>query len=159
MNPFSKSKKTPSFSLLAVADGEAVSLEAVPDEAFASGMLGEGYALVPKDGKILSPVGGVVESVSDAHHAYAISSELGDVLVHIGIDSVRLPEAFLPLVSAGDRVSAAQPLAEADLEKLRAAGISTVIPVLITDKRVTGEVRLECGPVRGGKDLALIIKK
>ena len=154
---FKKTKS--SLSLFAVCDGEAVSLEAVPDEAFSSGMLGEGYALVPKDETILSPADGVIESVSDSRHAYAISSEIGDLLVHIGIDSVKLPEAFEPLVKKGEHVSAAQPIARADLKKLRLAGINTIIPVLITDRRASGEVEIKCGPVRGGRDVALIIEK
>ncbi|MBO5700883.1 MAG: PTS glucose transporter subunit IIA [Clostridia bacterium] len=158
MKLFSKSQKT-NHHLLAVCDGEAVSLEAVPDEAFSSGMLGEGYAIVPKDGTILAPADGVIESVSDSRHAYAISSEIGDLLVHIGIDSVKLPDAFEPLVGKSESVSAGQPIARANLAKLRAAGINTIIPVLITDRRAAGEVKIKCGPVRGGKDTALIIEK
>jgi phosphotransferase system IIA component len=108
---------------------------------------------------IHSPADGIIESVSDSRHAYAISTEIGDLLVHIGIDSVRVPEAFEPLVKKGDSVSAGQPIARADLEKLRTAGINTIIPVLITDKRAAGEVKIKRGPVRGGQDVALIIEK
>lgn len=159
MKLFSKTQKTNTLTLLSVCDGEVVSLEAVPDEAFSSGMLGEGCAIVPKDGVIHSPADGVIESVSDSRHAYAISTEIGDMLVHIGIDSVRVPEAFEPLVKKGDSVFAGQPIARADLEKLRTAGINTIIPVLITDKRAAGEIKIKCGPVRGGQDVALIIEK
>ena len=156
MKLFSKSHKI-RYSLLAVADGEAVSLEAVPDEAFASGMLGEGYAIVPKSGTVYSPAEGRIESVSDSRHAYAISSSLGDLLIHIGIDSLRLCDAFEPLVKKGDSVKAGQPIAQVDLDRLLAAGACDVIPVLITDRRASGELKIKCGPVRGGKDVALII--
>ena len=158
MKLFSKTQKTNILSLLSVCDGEVVSLEAVPDEAFASGMLGEGYAIVPKDGKIYSPIDGVIESVSDSRHAYAISSEIGDLLVHIGVDSVKMPEAFEPLVKKGDRVSAGQPIARADLGMLLAGGVCTLIPVLITDKKASGELKIQKGSVRGGMDIALRIQ-
>jgi glucose-specific phosphotransferase system IIA component len=159
MKLFSKPQKTNVLTLLSVCDGEVVSLEAVPDEAFSSGMLGEGCAIVPKDGVIHSPADGVIEAISDSRHAYSLSSELGDLLVHIGIDSVKLPEAFEPLVKKGDRVTAGQPIARADLEMLRTAGINTIIPVLITDRRAAGVVKIKCGPVIGGRDAALIIKE
>ena len=158
MKLFSKPQKTV-FRLLAAADGESVSLDCVPDEAFSSGMLGEGSAIVPKSGKVFAPADGVIESVSDSRHAYAISSEIGDLLVHIGIDSVKLPEAFEPLVKKGDRVSAGQPIAHVDLEKLISAGINTIIPVLITDRRIAGEVKIKHGHVRGGEDITLTIEK
>ena len=158
MKLFSKTQKTNVLTLLAVADGEVMSLDCVPDEAFASGMLGEGCATLPKSGTVYSPAAGVIESVSDTRHAYAISTDIGDLLVHIGIDSVKLPEAFEPLVKKGDRVSAGQPIARADLEMLLAAGVCTLIPVLITDKKVAGELEIQKGSVRGGKDVALRIQ-
>ena len=158
MKLFSKPQKTV-CDLLAVADGEVMSLDCVPDEAFASGMLGEGCATLPKSGTVYSPAAGVIESVSDSRHAYAISTDIGDLLVHIGIDSVKLPEAFEPLVKKGDRVSAGQPIARADLVLIKNAGLSAVIPVLITDSRTAGELRINFGKARGGKDTAARLVK
>ena len=161
MKLFTKDEKKPKsgiLHLLAVADGEAVDLEEVPDEAFSSGMLGEGYALKPDGETIFSPVAGVIESVSDSRHAYSISSEIGDILVHIGIDSVKFPEAFDPMVKTGDRVSAGQPIARADLCRLRDNGINTIIPVIITDKRAAGDIKINYGKVRGGQDTGLFLE-
>lgn len=143
------------YSILSPSDGEVVSLTDVPDEAFASGMLGEGFAVKPTGETIFSPADGVIESISDSRHAYAVSSGIGDILVHIGIDSLKHPEAFEPIVKVGDKVSAGQPIARVDLGKLEAAGICTMIPVLITDKRQAGEIRIKYGKVRGGRDIAI----
>ncbi|MBR3893601.1 MAG: PTS glucose transporter subunit IIA [Clostridia bacterium] len=128
---FQKKKKT----LLAVADGVAVPLSAVPDEAFSSGMLGQGFAVKPTAGTVYAPIDGKVESVSDTRHAYTLLSDDGlDVLVHVGIDTVELKgEGFLSMVSVGDRVKAGDVLARADLDLIREKGFKTVIPVLVTN--------------------------
>ena len=159
MKLFSKPQKINFFSLLSVCDGKVIPLTEVPDEAFASGMLGEGFAVMPENGTVFSPADGVIESISDSRHAYAISSEIGDILVHIGIDSVKVPEAFEPIVKVGEKVEAGQPIARVDLGLLRSSGISTAIPVLITDKRQAGGIKIKYGNLRGGRDAALFISK
>lgn len=159
MKLFSKPQKTNSLTLLSVCDGKVIPLTDVPDEAFASGMLGEGFAVMPENGTVFSPADGVIESISDSRHAYAISSEIGDILVHIGIDSVKVPEAFEPIVKVGEKVEAGQPIVRVDLEALRSSGISTAIPVLITDKRQAGGIKIKYGNLRGGRDAALFISK
>ena len=75
--------------ILAVADGEAVPLNEVPDEAFSSGILGVGFAIAPTSGTVYSPVSGKIESITETRHAYTILTDDGlDVLVHVGIDTV-----------------------------------------------------------------------
>lgn len=143
------------YSILSPSDGEVVGLSEVPDEAFSSGMLGEGFAVRPTGETIFSPIDGAIESISDSRHAYAISSEVGDILVHIGIDSVKVPEAFEPIVKVGEQVAAGQPIARVDLGKLKSAGICTMIPVLITDKKHTGDIKIKYGKTRGGRDIAI----
>lgn len=146
-------------SILSPADGTVISLDRTPDEAFASGMLGDGFAVEPENGNIYAPVAGTVVSVSESRHAYAISADFGDLLVHIGIDTVEVPEAFEPLVNVGDKVEAGQHIARADLEMIKKAGLSTVIPVLITDLREAGTVKKNFGKARGGKDVAMYLTK
>ncbi len=143
------------YSILSPSDGEVVGLSEVPDEAFASGMLGEGFAVIPEGETVFSPADGVIDSISDSRHAYAISSEIGDILVHIGIDSLKHPEAFEPIVKVGEQVAAGQPIARVDLGKLKSAGICTMIPVLITDKKASGSLKIISGKVRGGRDIAI----
>ncbi len=157
MSVFSKQRG----ALLSVADGRAIPLSEVPDEAFSSGMLGTGFAVEPDKGTIYSPVDGRVEGVTDSRHAYSIRSDDGlDVLVHIGVDTVKLGGAgFLPLVSEGDRVSAGDAIARADLGVIRAAGCRTVTPVLIANGEGLEGVRFKLGSVTGGKSPVMLYKK
>ncbi len=148
-------------TLLSVADGRAIPLADVPDEAFASGMLGSGFAVEPSGGTIYSPVDGVVEGVADTRHAYTIRSEDGlDVLVHIGVDTVKLGGAgFLPLVGTGDRVNAGDAIARADLGIIRAAGCTAVTPVLVANSEELDGVKLKFGNVTGGRSAVLTYKR
>ncbi len=143
--------------LLAVANGKAIELAEVPDDAFASGMLGVGFAIVPSDGTIYAPASGVVESIADSKHAYTIQSDDGlDLLVHIGIDTVELKgEGFLPMVTAGDRVKAGDVLARVDLNLLRGRNFPTAIPVLISNSDAVFIKKTRTGNVIGGEDAVL----
>ena len=145
------SKKEP--ALLAVADGTAVPLEQVPDEAFSSGVLGVGFAVLPESGSIHSPVSGRVESVTDTGHAYTILSDDGlDVLVHVGIDTVELKgEGFMPFVFAGKAIKAGDVLVRVDLDVLRQRGLPAHIPVVVTNPERLSKMELSYGDVHGGK--------
>ena len=151
---FSKKKG----ALLAVADGKAVPLSSVPDEAFSSGILGIGIAVEPTAGTIYSPIDGVVESITETGHAYSIQSSDGlDVLVHVGIDTVELKgDGFLPMVSEGDRIKAGEVLARVDLDAVRSAGHPTVIPILITNPQEVESIQQTSdASVTGGKSVIL----
>ena len=104
--------------LLAVCNGNAQSLANVPDEAFASGMLGQGVTVFPTGGRFVSPVAGRIESIAESRHAYTILSEDGlELLIHIGVDTVELKgECFTPLVKEGQTVRVGDALADADLQ-------------------------------------------
>ena len=134
-------------ALLSVADGRAIPLAEVPDEAFASGMLGIGFAVMPEAGTIYSPVDGTVEGVTDSRHAYSIRSDDGlDVLVHVGVDTVKLG-------GAGDAI------VRADLGIIRAAGCSAVTPVLVANGDGLEGVKLKLGSVTGGRSTVMTYKK
>ena len=139
--------------LLAVADGNAVALSEVPDEAFASGLLGVGFAIEPTFGKILSPIDGTLQAISESRHAYTIQSEDGlDILVHIGIDTVELKgEGFVCHPCVGDTLRTGDPLATVDLDLLKKKGYPTVIPVLITNPDRLDKIDFTYGRVLGGK--------
>ncbi len=147
--------------LLAVADGNAIPLEAVPDEVFASGMLGRGYALEPVSGVIYSPVSGRIDSIAQTRHAYGIRSDDGlDVLVHIGIDTVSLDgEGFISLVEVGDDVRAGDVIAKVDLALLRARGLSAVTPVVVSGADGLRGFETHLGSVRGGHSAVVTYKK
>ena len=150
-----------SKKLLSVADGEVIQLSRVPDEVFSSGMLGEGFAVLPTSGKIHSPVKGRINSVTETKHAYTIRSDDGlDILVHIGIDTVKLDgEGFVSLVEEGDEIGAGDIIANADLETIREKGYPTVIPVIVTNFEDISSFDIKCGAVRGGKSTAMTYKK
>lgn len=143
--------------LVAVADGRALPLSAVPDEAFASGILGVGLAIEPSSDTILSPASGRVESVSETAHAYSILTDDGlDLLVHVGIDTVRLGgEGFFPAVKTGDRVEAGDLLVRVDLALLRERGLPTVTPLLITNPERLSAHDLSLGETVGGKSTVM----
>ncbi len=114
--------------------GRVISLESVPDPVFADGILGEGCAVIPEDGKILSPVNGVVTSVAETSHAFGFLSDDGlEVLVHFGLETVALKgEGFTLHVKTGDKVTTGQLIAEADIEFIKDKGINTTTPVIVT---------------------------
>ncbi len=144
-------------AIVAVADGVSIPLSGVPDEAFASGMLGQGFAVKPSAGTVCAPIDGTVESISDTRHAYTLLSPDGlDVLVHIGIDTVEMKgEGFLSMVRVGDRVKAGDVLARADLDLIREKGFETVIPVLVTNPERLTVTDTVYGKTLGGETKTL----
>ena len=159
MAEFSKEKKTNTAILLSVADGEVVDLSSVPDEAFSSGMLGEGFAVKPRGDCVFAPADGVIGTVSESGHAYSIASDVGDLLVHIGVDTLSLREVFKPLVNPGQKVEAGQPIAHVDFSKIRAAGLCDSVILLITEKKISGGINIQKRDAKGGKDIALRVEK
>lgn len=143
--------------LFAPADGKSVPLSALPDPAFAEGMLGDGIAVDPTDGCFVSPCNGVVAGVADTRHAYNLVSDDGlELLLHIGIDTVQLKGAgFSSKVKEGDRVRVGDLLAEVDLDKLRRGGYSLLTPLLIVNSDVLSSLVKEQGIVKRGKDTVL----
>ena len=143
--------------LYAVCDGRSTKLSEVPDEALGGGMLGQGFAVEPEDGRFCSPVDGRVESVAETGHAYTICTEDGlDVLVHIGVDTVRLHgEGFEPLVRQGQSVRAGTPLARVDLELLRSRGLPAITAVLVTNPEKIEDTDYRFGSTAGGKDAVM----
>ncbi len=143
--------------LLAVANGKSIPLSEIPDEAFASGMLGQGFGIEPSDGLIRSPVDGKLQSIAESKHAYTLLTKDGlDVLVHVGIDTVTLGgKGFVPLVKEGDNIRAGQPLVRANFDLIRAQGLSAAVAVLITETEGIDSVSFQHGTVVGGKDAVM----
>ena len=87
----STTKENAKFSIIAPLSGKIVALEEVPDPVFSEKALGDGIAILPEDGKIYSPVNGVVASIAATNHAYGFQSEEGvEILVHVGLETVGL---------------------------------------------------------------------
>lgn len=114
--------------------GAALPLSEVSDEAFSSGAMGRGLAVVPAVGEVVAPMDGVVTSLFPTGHAIGITSEAGtDVLIHIGVNTVSLKgKYFTPMVKEGDKVKQGDLLIRFDLEQIKAAGYETTTPVIVT---------------------------
>ena len=113
--------------------GQVLPLSDVPDKVFSEKLLGDGYAVLPDDGRIYSPVDGKISSIADAKHAYGISADDGtEILIHFGLETVSLEgEGFSLKVGVGDRVSKGQLIAEVDLKLIESRGLSTLTPILV----------------------------
>ncbi|MFU2317892.1 PTS beta-glucoside transporter subunit IIABC [Rahnella sp. PCH160] len=115
--------------------GACVALEEVKDPTFASGLLGKGVAIIPSAGRVVSPVNGTVVSLFKTHHAIGIESEDGaEILIHVGIDTVKLDgKFFTPHVAVDAVVKQGDLLLEFDIQGITDAGYDLTTPVLITN--------------------------
>ena len=128
-----------------VADGEVIALEQVKDPVFSQKMMGDGFAVEPANGNIVSPVSGTVSSIFPTKHALGLVTEAGlEVLVHIGLDTVSLEgKPFTVHVAEGQKVAAGDLLVTADLDAIRAAGRETSTIVVFTNGDAIQSVNLE----------------
>lgn len=131
--------------------GKTIKLEEVEDEAFSSGVLGKGVAILPEEGILYAPADGTISVFFPTGHAVGMTTDNGaELLMHVGMDTVQLEgKGFQPLVSEGSRVKKGQKLLEFDMEQIKKAGYSLVTPVLVTNVEETGEIT----PVEGEKQV------
>lgn len=153
-----KSKNIPQV-ILAPLTGKAVPLSEVPDSVFSEKVLGDGVAIIPADGKIVSPVDGEISTVAETSHAYGFTSEDGqEVLVHVGLETVSLNgECFKVYGKAGDKVKAGDLVAEVDLEYLKEKEINPITPVLICSDTEGKELQYTEGDVKAGESKVLVL--
>lgn len=119
----------------APGNGEIMPLTAVPDQVFADKLMGDGIAFVPKDDVIVSPITGTVKTIFPTLHAIGLETPEGlEVLIHIGIDTVKLEgQGFESLVTTDDNVEVGQPLIKIDLDYIQAHAPSIITPIVITN--------------------------
>ncbi|KIP21398.1 Glucose-specific phosphotransferase enzyme IIA component [Anoxybacillus ayderensis] len=125
--------------------GNVRSLENVPDPVFAQKMMGDGLAIEPTDGVVVSPINGEVVQVFPTKHAVGLRSDEGlEILIHVGIDTVHMHgEGFEAYVKAGDRVRAGDLLLSFDLSLVQQKAKSLLTPVVITNGEVVNECHRE----------------
>lgn len=150
---------TRSIVVTAPFSGTLVPLSEVPDETFASGVLGEGIAIEPSDGLFCSPVDGTVETIAETKHAIGFAADNGlEILVHVGLETVSLNgEGFEILVKEGDRVKAGQPVAKADLVLIRERGLKTITSIVLTGGADDMELHCAEGIAAAGKTPVLTL--
>ena len=148
-----------SIVVTAPFSGTLVPLSEVPDETFASGVLGEGIAIEPSDGLFCSPVDGTVETIAETKHAIGFAADNGlEILVHVGLETVSLNgEGFEILVKEGDRVKAGQPVAKADLALIRERGLKTITSIVVTGGADEKELHCAEGLAAAGKTPVLTL--
>lgn len=115
--------------------GEVIALSEVNDATFSSGVLGEGYAVIPTEGKVTAPFDGKVETLMDTHHALGLVSNSGiEMLIHVGLETVALNgKHFTPKVAEGDSFKKGDVLLTFDLEAIKKEGYDTTTPVVVSN--------------------------
>lgn len=151
--------KERTISICAPLTGNVIPLSEVKDEAFSSGALGQGAAIVPEEGKLYAPVDGVIAAFFPTGHAVGMVTDDGmELLIHVGMDTVSLNgNGFVKKVSQGDRVKKGDLLLEFDLHIIEEAGLSAVTPVLVTNPAGHQEVNVtETEHVKPGDDFLTV---
>lgn len=146
-----KERNTDEIKVYSPLTGKTIKLEDVEDEAFSSGVLGKGVAILPEEGVLYAPVDGTISAFFPTGHAIGISTDNGaELLIHVGMDTVQLNgKGFQPFAAEGDKVKKGQKLLEFDCKLIKEAGYSLVTPVLITNADDMGMVV----PVENGKQI------
>ncbi len=137
-----KQETVKSETLCAPVKGKIIPIEDVADPTFAEKILGDGAAIIPDTGLVVSPADAKVDTVFDTNHAISLVTDGGaEVLIHIGIDTVKLKgEHFKSMVKNGDEVKTGQPLIEFELDKIKEKGYDTTTSVVITNYKDYTEI-------------------
>lgn len=122
-------------AICAPLTGEAVALSEVNDPTFSEEIMGKGMAIIPTEGKVVSPVNGTVAMIFETKHAIALVDENGvELLIHVGLDTVKLGgKYFTAYAKAGDKVKVGSPLVEFDLQAIKNEGYDCITPVIVTN--------------------------
>ncbi|KRF64637.1 PTS glucose transporter subunit IICBA [Bacillus sp. Soil768D1] len=136
---------TGSEDFISPIKGEIKPITEVPDAVFAEKMMGDGFAIVPEDGLVVSPVDGTIVNLFPTKHAIGIVSDAGrEILIHVGIDTVKLEgKGFEALVAQGDKVTSGQPLLKVDIEYVKNNATSIITPIVFTNLSEGESVKIE----------------
>ncbi|MBS5702584.1 MAG: glucose PTS transporter subunit IIA [Butyricicoccus pullicaecorum] len=139
--------------------GKVVPLTETGDETFASGVLGQGAAIIPAEGKAVAPFAATVAAVMG--HAVALEGDGGvELLIHVGVNTVELNgKYYTPHVKEGDRVAPGQTLLEFDIPAIQAAGYPVITPVIVTNADDFASVEAVTGKDVQRMDALLAVRK
>ncbi|MEZ2717864.1 PTS beta-glucoside transporter subunit EIIBCA [Niallia circulans] len=162
----STTKETPNLSIggatiVSPLQGNLHSLKHVDDGMFSEEILGQGVAIEPAEGTVLSPVNGIVSATFESKHAIGITSEDGvELLIHVGIDTVQLNgEGYEYFVEKGQEIQIGDKLIQFDLEGIKAKGYKVITPVVITNSAEVGDILIANeGPIHFGEEVIKVMK-
>ena len=132
---FKKKQPNDQDPMLVPLKGKVINLEAVPDPVFAEKMMGDGFAIDPADGTIVSPIDGEVITIFPTKHAISLKSKQGrEILIHVGLETVQLNgDGFTPLVMDGQKIKKGQELLKVDFDAIKEKVPSILTPVVFTN--------------------------
>lgn len=138
--------------LVAPCNGEVIELSSVNDEVFSSGMLGNGFAIIPEGNDFVCPCDGEIQEAHEARHAYTIVSNDGiEILVHIGIDTIELDgDGFTSFVNNGDTVLQGGKLASVDIQMVIENEYDPVAIIILTNDYMLGDYKINYGKIKAG---------
>lgn len=147
--------------LYAPSAGKVVSLQQVPDTAIAKGLLGDGVAIEPEEGKIYAPCDAVVDMVFETGHAVGLIADFGaELLIHVGLDTVRLKGRFFTVhCKSGCRVKQGELLIDYDLEALKAEGYNPITPLVIHNSSEYGTFKTAIGKTVTSADAVIELRR
>ncbi|MBR2805650.1 MAG: PTS glucose transporter subunit IIA [Oscillospiraceae bacterium] len=120
--------------VLQTTPGKVIPHTEIPDETFATGVLGDGVGIQPAEGVVVAPFDGVVTNVAETKHAVGLECNGMELLIHVGVDTVNMKgDGFEVFVKEGDTITAGQKLITFDIDKIKAAGYSDTVCVLVTN--------------------------
>ena len=158
---FGKSEAKNENGIFAPIAGAAVPVSEVPDPTFSSGMLGNGVAIIPTEGKVYAPCNATVDMMFTTGHAVSLVADNGaEILIHVGLETVALEgKPFTVHVENGQKVSKGDLMIEVDLEAVKAAGLNTITPVLVCNSDDFGTFKTFTGKDVTNADLVIDLAK
>ena len=141
------------MTVMAPIDGKVIPLEQIPDETFATAILGPGCGIEPTGDTVYAPFDGTITQVASTLHAIGITSDDGiELLIHVGMDTVEMQgKGFTALVKEEQKVKAGTALLKVDLDAIRAANHPTTTAIIVTNgEDLNGMKVVADGPVTAG---------
>ena len=160
MGLFDKLFQGNKIEIASPVNGEIVPISQVPDETFSQEMVGKGVAIIPSDGKFYAPADGEIVAFFPTGHAFCLNSAEGaEILVHIGIDTVKLKGQFFTIHAAqGTSVKKGDLIVEVDIEGVKNAGYNIITPVVVSNFAKFSDVEKKSGAVAAG-GAAIVLSK
>ena len=158
---FGKAEEKNANGIYAPVAGQTVPVSEVPDPTFSSGMLGNGVAIIPTEGKVYAPCNATVDMMFTTGHAVSLVADSGaEILIHVGLETVGLEgKCFTVHVQNGQKVKKGDLMIEVDLEGIKAAGLNTITPVLVCNSDDFGTFNTTVGKAVTNADVVIDLAK